>query len=490
MQLQQHSWQWLQNFDLSFDGTFPQGNKTPTLLWNTTLLPVLTGNHAGSVISANVRAALVGDGASLATISLVFVSGTDISGWTAPGAGNTLTNPGTSAGSGVFILRASYLGLTVDATVSWSIIAVVGGGTKYHPGNYFWFDNQFWPGNQQPNYAAHIGSLIADPNVRGIEIIFTWGVMSDPTLTGGKQTHTAVFAIIDSILATLRTATHPVYLVVKHWQTFFNTLSVSNTGDWPQWLINKGNWVRAFIDLGGHQRTQLDYDNDAVWAALTEMYQNLGDRYNNDPNFEMVTLFDESVAVSVTQNAGTVINSDHYNTKYTQMFLDVKPHWSRTAIGVPLNFLPPGGAVEQTAMCTLITTLRQAYPGGFAFGGPDPAIQGVRGIPGDWLTTFQRIVAGVLGTVGDVRGKITLINHIEEYLLGNTGSPPTNPGVTPTQLMTSAVDIYKAQYCFWNYENWEFYKVADELAAIHARNGITAAMPTEGTFDTTPGTHS
>lgn len=478
----------LPNTDGTIDRRYPLGNKpavAPSSLGidlaafaaaniNLTRLP------QGPTVDFNYRTYLTGTSAATAVLSVSAASGS-LSNWIVDASGNGISNTTVTAGSGsLFVSASDGTNAPVAFPVqNWSILSSTQqAATKAHPGNYFWWDNQYWPGNQKPNYDAHIAALKADSTVMGTELVFTWGKMSDQQLTSGQQTHNTLFGILDPILADFRANSRPFYLVIKLWQTFFNTQSITSTSDWPQWVVDKGNWIKAFTSNQGQTRTQMDFDNDQVWAALTKMGQNIGDRYNSDPNFECFTFFDESVAVTFNSANATVMNASHYNTKFLQALLDIKAHWPNTLVGVPMNFLPPGGSSELPTMTNMIQTLEAAYPGGFLYYGPDPAIQGVHGGgPTNWVTTFENLVTGQIGSLGDKRGQMLLGSHIEEWLLGNTGSPPTKPAVTPTQLYTSAVDIFKASHVFWNYQTWEYYKAADELAAIHARNGVTAALP-------------
>jgi hypothetical protein len=370
---------------------------------------------------------------------------------------------------------------TVASATTQAVTNTVGNTTKLILGNGCWFDNQYWNGAaQQVQYNTYVAGLLQNPLIRIIELVFTWGVMEDAL----RGHYTGIFGIIDGVLATLKTQkNYKVGLIFKQWQTFFNTQNITSTGDWPQYVINN-NWIDAFTDLNANLRTQLKWDIDDIWAAQTAMFSALGDRYNADDHVLAVGLGDETVAVDVTANKGTVINATHYNAKYKQMCLDVKAHWLNTFVWVPFNFLPPGGTQSASAMIDMITTFRQQYPGGFLFGGPDPATNhNVHGnTNGSWITTFQNLITGYSAGLGNLTGVVPLISHVEEFTLGNRGNPPSDPGITPLQLYDDAVNLYKAQILIWNHQNWEFYKWADQLAAITTRNGVTASVPSEGKF--------
>lgn len=180
--LQTWSWQIKPSFDSTIDGLFPLGDKSPTLTWNTTALPVLTNQRQGNSISFNARALLNGDGAALATISLVAVSGAGITGWTAAGTGNNCTNSGATIASGAFFLRAQYLGLTVDMPVQllWSVVSANQGPLKAAPGFYLTLD----PNQSVTQNLARMDALFANganPGVVGVQYFMYWARLEGPS---------------------------------------------------------------------------------------------------------------------------------------------------------------------------------------------------------------------------------------------------------------------------------------------------------------------
>lgn len=171
MQLVPQNFALKQNFDGSFDGAFPNGDKTPTLLWNVSAFPDLTRKPLNSPVSFNARALLLGDGNGLAVISMIAVSGDGITGWTAAGAGNNCTLPGTVTDAGSFFLRATYLGVNVDGpAMPWSVLGT--GTTKFHPAFYMGSNNI--NGGHDSNANEFNVCAAAGAKVLGWFGIYTW----------------------------------------------------------------------------------------------------------------------------------------------------------------------------------------------------------------------------------------------------------------------------------------------------------------------------
>lgn len=124
----------LANQDGSLDTGFPLGNKNPTisaLLWNNVGLlafATLVANRAtgAGAFSSDVRQYLSGTNSATATLSVVTVSGTDVTvnGWGV--SGSNVTNAGTNAGSGVFKIGANDgTGTAFSDPIPWLYVAPV-----------------------------------------------------------------------------------------------------------------------------------------------------------------------------------------------------------------------------------------------------------------------------------------------------------------------------------------------------------------------------
>lgn len=358
---------------------------------------------------------------------------------------------------------------------------VIGGtATKFISGVGWWGDNQYWPGNQQGALNLHMSNWVKDDFTKIIMVALPAG-----SLETSRGNYTVGFNIIDGLLARIRGATFSdgvtpkkMGLIVKWWQTFFNDSSLTSTSDWSQYMVDN-KWITAFFDPNSNQRTQLKWDIDDVWTAIQARDKAYGDRYNNDPNFLAWGVGDESEAVDTAFTASgqkgqfTVINGQNYNDKYLAHSLAIKPHWANTFVYIPYNFLPAGNSDETTQMTQHIRTQQAAFPGGYLYGGPDPATQhNIHGNTGGaWITTFQNLVTGRTGTLGNMAGSLPLISHTE-------GLGERNAAVTPTQIYDDAINIYKAQMYTITTADYNVWKYADQVATFQSRNnGKTAPLP-------------
>lgn len=435
----------------------------------------------------NYRQFLTGTSNSTAVISVNSASAS-LGNWIVDVSGNGISiATGPTANSGALFVSATNGTTTVNFPIqNWSTLPVsVAGTIKLVVGNGMWTDNQYWTSatgavaQEQTNFNNYFPTWSANPLIKYFYLSLTWGACEGPT----RGDYTKAFAAIDAVLAKLATAGHKMGLIVEIWQTFFNTTSTTDLRSWPQYVVNN-SWVQACFEAGAN-RTQLKWDIDDLWAAENAMLVALCDRYDPHPLFFGISSGDESEAISVVDNVTqppgsglspgqTIINSGHYQQKYLEQQLLMLSHLPHTPLYIPFNYLPPGDSTIPTVMANMINTIEAQYPKHAIYGGPDPFVR---------QTTFQKLVAGLLPTsgMGDIRKNILLMNRVQEGFLGNTGSPPTNPGVTPGQLYDNAVQN-NCVMLTWNHQTWEFYKYADEVAAIQARNGAVGTPPAGGSY--------
>jgi len=444
----------------------------------------------------NYRQFLTGSSAATAVLSINAASGS-LGNWRIDASGNGISiATGANGGSGSLFVSATNGVDTVTFDVQvWSAVAVAQQGQiKLVVGNGWWTDNQFWSGatgaaaQEKSNFDNYFPLWSANPLSKYFYMSLTWGACEGPT----RGDYSKAFAAIDYALAKCATAGHKFGVIVEIWQTFFNTFSLTDLASWPQYVVNN-NWIIACIAQGA-KRTQPKWDIDDLWSAFGDMCQAICDRYNSHPLFYGFSTMDESVAISiidskdangntVTQPNGlspgqTILDSAHYNAKFLELQLRLLARLSNTPLYVPLNYLPPGGSTEAPTMANMINTIEAQYPKHAIYGGPDPFVR---------QTTFQKLVAGVYqSTTGmaDIRKNILLMNRVQEAFLGNTKDSSGNlikPGNTPQQLYDNAVQN-NAVMLTWNHQTWEYYKYADEIAAIQARNGVVGTPPAGGSY--------
>jgi len=444
---------------------------------------------ANQTFDFNYRQFLTGTSAATAVLGVNAASGS-LGNWRVDASGNGISiATGSNGGSGSLFVSATNGVDTVTFDVqTWSAVAVAQQGKiKLVVGNGMWTDNQFWTNaagagaQQKSNFDNYFPTWSANPLIKYFYLSLTWGAAEGPT----RGDYSKAFAAIDYVLAKAANAAHPFGVIVEIWQTFFNTQSLTDLASWPQYVVNN-NWVLACIQNGA-KRTQLKWDIDDVWAAFGDMCQAICDRYNNHPLFFGFSTMDESVAISVIDKVAqpnglspgaTILNSVHYNNQFLALQQRLLARLTSTPLYVPFNYLPPGDGSEIPVMANMINTLEAQSPKHCIYGGPDPFVR---------QTTFQKLVAGLLQAqsgMGDIRKNILIMNRIQEAFLGNTKDASGNlikPTYTPGQIYDNAVQN-NAVMLTWNHQTWEYYKYADEVAAIQGRNGAVGTPPAGGSY--------
>lgn len=367
-------------------------------------------------------------------------------------------------------------------------VKLPGGG-----GNGFWPNNQFWSGNAHTVYSANILPLTRNNlQLNIVEVALSWADMEGPT----RGDYSKAFATIDGILADLAgITTHKVGLIVKGWLTYFGTTtnipSRTSLACWPQYVVNNG-WPTSFIQAG-QGRSQLSWDIDDVWTALTAMFTAIGRRYDAHPNFLALGFQDETEAISqldqVAQPAPwssgqTVLNSVHYNSKLQQLFFDMSDSMPNTLTYAPFNFLPPGDTTEVPTMSAMINAMLSSRPGKWLMGGPDP-----------WThkTTFHRVATGLSGTTGDIRRQCVMFNNVEQGV-------ETAGSTTAAAIYTRAISLAApvdgstpntpggSQILCWPYlpdgQSGQVITVTPIVNAIAANSGQVAPLPLVGNYVT------
>lgn len=445
------------------------------------------GLAANTTFDFNFRQFLTGSSAATAVITVNSAS-SSLGNWRVDASGNGISiATGAVANSGSLFVSASTGSTSVNFPIqAWSTLPVSSiGAIKLVVGNGFWTDNQFWSSStgasaqEKSNFDNYFPTWSANPLVKYFYLSLTWGAAEGPT----RGDYSKAFAAIDYVLAKCATAGHKMGVIVEIWQTFFNTQSITDLAAWPQYVVNN-NWIVACIQNGA-KRTQLKWDIDDLWSAYNALQTAILDRYDGHPLFFGQSSMDESAAISVVDNVAqpnglspgaTILNSTHYCTKLLEQQLLMLSHAPHTPVYFALNYLPPGGSTEAPTMANMINTIEAQYPKHAIYGGPDPFVR---------QTTFQKLVAGLYPTVmGDIRKNILLMNRVQEVFLGNqkdANGALIRPTYTPAQLYATAV-ANNAVMLTWNHQTWEYYKYADEIAAIQAQNGAVGTPPAGGSY--------
>jgi hypothetical protein len=176
-----------------------------------------------------------------------------------------------------------------------------GDALKFHPGFYPYFN--YAGGTNMTKFGRDqqlISSLKPNDNVAGIAIAIMWRTIDTGT-TGPSYD----WSVIDAYLKAVKSVNKRLWVRVQ--DAFYGNGASTAGGSRvvPDWLINK---------YGAHN-VQIDYDNGPrgvavkryspiVTNAYIAMYQAMAARYDSDPSFEGVTLFEET-AYAVDTRAGT-----------------------------------------------------------------------------------------------------------------------------------------------------------------------------------------
>jgi len=436
------------------------------------------------------------------------------------------------------------------------------GATRIHPGHGFHMDNQFFPGNQVSTLQSAISSIANPVNkVNRVNINFTWSAISDSALTGGKQTFNTFRNNLTTILNILRAQTQKkVYLSCKFWQGAFyathsgTTTSVSgntitdsagfgstgwtfcNIGGhtypvsssttttatltgfsggngnyllgkqkavdasyWPAWMPS--SWINTFFQTNTNARAQLDSDNAAMWAAKQEMYLGAFDviqQLDTDNRIDLFATADESIDANVDINGASIQNDTNYQTKFIALHIALRQAFAPRMVWCPASYFATN---EVPGLTALYQQLEAADPGGFGYGGPDTPLFGVHGTSTAWYTTFLQLIAGNVGSLGDIRDQVFKIGNSEGPGLG-TGSSFAN---CPPPLSTAQATFVDActrnsvpavgarpahtgmgcQIMIWPWQQRFCLKSSDLLTVINANNGAVGALP-PGSWDTSP----
>jgi hypothetical protein len=399
-----------QCFDLTFDGLFPTGNKTPNLAWVPAQLPNLNSLPVNVATSFNARMALSGDPTAVAatTINVVFVSGATSAGWVSPGAGNTCSNPGPStAAQGVFLLRATYFGLTIDSPpLTWSFIAASSGSGKFkfNPSVFYIELDQNTSFSTQ---LARMKSLkAANPQLRGVQVFWNWAALENPALVGGaaqydgswgSQTNVdqmGGFKLVQTFLDAA--AAIGVQFMLHNYSYLGASAAGAQSTSFPSAFapaylagsaygpntassngIFGGVWINSYtgntVGKAGYYR----YWVPAVMTRLIALATAYGNHFDSHPNLESTSWLDESAIDPQTSYSdagaiGTMIGPGNY-------FQAIRAAWPTTQLRWLGNYLQSLGAIDQF--------LAAAFASKWNTGGPDTANESgpqFRSVDADW----------------------------------------------------------------------------------------------------------
>jgi hypothetical protein len=171
---------------------------------------------------------------------------------------------------------------------------------KFHPGFYPYFNYSGGVSLSKLSMdATLIASLQPDDNVQGIAIAVMWRNIDKGTTAPSYD-----WSIIDAYLKAVKGSNKRLWVRVQDAAFGVGSSVAKGNRMVPDWLINKY----------GIENVQLNYMitpngvaakryNPVVTAAYIAMYQAMAARYDSDPNFEGVTMFEETAYAADTSGS-------------------------------------------------------------------------------------------------------------------------------------------------------------------------------------------
>jgi hypothetical protein len=165
------------------------------------------------------------------------------------------------------------------------------GSLKFHPGFYPYFN---YAGGISPSKIGAdlklIQSLQTNDNVAGITISVMWR-----TIDKGTSAPSYDWSMIDQYLAAAKAVNKRLWIRVQDAYITKNASVAGGRKVVPDWLINKYGIEHVEVDYAPIPRgVSAKRYNSVVTNAYIAMFQAMAARYDADPNFEGVTMFEET----------------------------------------------------------------------------------------------------------------------------------------------------------------------------------------------------
>jgi len=253
---------------------------------------------------------------------------------------------------------------------------------KWHPGSYAWYS----PGSTDgvpgyrfdvPQYRdsilSFLDSIKNEPSVKGILVAgYPRSFEGD---TAGD--FSAGFAATDAILA--RAQQYGKYVMFRYETGLFgNYASIYHI--YPRYIVDGGQYgYSKLVSLtnGAYKGTTMRMWQQATMDRAIAVSAAYGARYNNHPNFEMITMVGET-SISV-QDGVDGFSTSNYLSQIVRAIPAFRSHWPNTGIRIGANDMGPDS--------NLTALYAAGAKAGIGFGGPDVW-------PGD-VTQADRIFAGL-----------------------------------------------------------------------------------------------
>lgn len=384
------------------------------------------------------------------------------------------------------------LSSSVQATTQ----ASAGSGVKLHAGHYVWFDSIGLSATMPAfnNYIGKVGgptgTLQNNGNIRGVKFYLYWNDLEGAT----QGDYSALFNAIDNqILPVLRQCNPPKRLMIGFQDRQFGGSSSGTLPSiWPLYVRNNGYAIAApsGTNWGGFVTSIVNWSNANAFAAVTNMFKAIGDRYNNEPLFEMLDPMGESTYIAPSGAQGS-ISASQWNSFIPTLFQSIKPHWPNTLLRFQCNWAP--STIDSTFL-TWFSDLEAL--GGCCIGGPDPNLNDGMSRNGDFVTgstNAQNVYRGFHydGTQPGLNPDMRLTNtpwcgEVQEDGLGNPQTTLGAPAIFNQFECANSAGM-QGFHMVWNaQENLAIQFTRDILPVINSLGGITrTGTPPQGSWNTT-----
>ena len=373
------------------------------------------------------------------------------------------------------------------------------GPLKFHPGFYPYFNYAGGANLSRLNNgdAALINSLRPNDNVAGIAIAVMW-----TTIDTGKTAPNYDWSVIDAYLKAVKSVGKRLWVRVQD-ARYASNMSVANGAVVvPSWLIAKYGANQVMVDYAPAPRgSAAKRYSQAVTSAYIDMFQAMAARYDGDPSFEGVTLFEET-AFGIETGSGAAGSDYSPDAMFTQLYnlmagvRDSQRGFKTSNVMLSANYLFKSSD-SATAWTDVLTHVQKYH---MVLGGPDSWIPswtypnlptdgpqqagpGTRGTNPDYQRALysDEVYRGWWAGSNDWRGKILFgpdveITDIGGYITKNMGS--AMPTLDQIWQVRGAVD--KSQYFFFdiNYKQTGNYGGAAQQWATGEYPWVQKAGPT------------
>jgi hypothetical protein len=197
-----------------------------------------------------------------------------------------------------------------------------GTALKFHPGFYPYFNyaggvtmRRLGNGGDGKDLAL-IRSLKAGDNVEGIAISIMWR-----TLDNGTSAPDYDWSVIDAYLAAVKSVNKRLWVRVNDGQLISNASVSTGRRIVPDWLITKYGIQSVEADYAPKPRGVASKRyNPVVTNAYIAMWQAMAARYDSDPSFEGVTMFEETAYGIETGGTSVTVDTPGADYSETAMF--------------------------------------------------------------------------------------------------------------------------------------------------------------------------